>query len=88
MVLDVRWAIDAAIAAGQRIAQECVHLDRRERLRIVRVFRAQLIPAGRPGRRRREEITVAYADWKSGVRGLPLYSQHIPGFENFSHWKR
>jgi len=24
---------------------------------------------------------VAYADWKSGVRGLPLYSQHIPGFE-------
>jgi len=52
------------------------------------MIRAQLIPAGRPGRRGREEITVAYADWKSGVRGLPLYSQHIPGFEKFSHWKR
>ena len=78
----------AAIEAGQSFAREYATLPRNDLVRIVGAFRAALVPRGRPGRKRRKEITAAYADWKSGLRGLPLYRKHIPGFAHMSEWKR
>ena len=74
--------------AGQRIARDHPHLDRRGRLRIVSTFRRQLIPPRKPGRKRRKEITAAHADWKLGTHGLELYRRHIPGFDRMSRWRR
>src|SRR5690348_8362265 len=78
----------AATEAAKWIATEFSELDRRERMRIVGTFRRQLIPPGKPGRRRSKEITAAHVDWKSGIRGLALYRKHISGFERMSRWKR
>jgi hypothetical protein len=78
----------SAIEAGQRIAHEVGHLDRRELHGIVRAFRSQLLPPRKPGRRRNKEITAAHADWKSGLRGVALYQKHIPRFDQMSRWKR
>jgi hypothetical protein len=77
-----------ATEAGQRIARDYPHLDRRWRLRIASTFRRQLIPPRKPGRKRRKEITAAHADWKLGLRGLELYRRHIPGFDRMSQWRR
>ena len=77
-----------ATEAGQRIARYHSHLDRRERMRIATVFRRQLIPPRKPGRKRRKEITAAHADWKLGIHGVELYSKHIPGYERMSRWRR
>lgn len=78
----------AVIESGQRIAAEFGDLDRRERVRLTTLFRRQLIPPGKPGRRRSKEITAAYSDWKSGMRGLALYRKHLPGFDRMNHYKR
>jgi hypothetical protein len=78
----------AAIEAGQRIAQEIGHLDRRELHAIVQAFQSQLLPARKPGRRRNKEITAAHTDWKSGLRGVALYQKHIHRFDQLSRWKR
>jgi hypothetical protein len=77
-----------AIEAGQRIAHECGPLDRHERLRIVQVFRRQLIAPRRQGRKRSNRITAAHADWKSGMHGQSLYQKHIPGYTKMSEWRR
>jgi hypothetical protein len=77
-----------ATEAGQRIARDFPHLDRHWRLQIATIFHRQLIPARRPGRKRRKEITAAHADWKVGVRGAQLYRKHIPGFDRMSRWRR
>jgi hypothetical protein len=78
----------AAIEAGQRIAQEIGHLDRRELHAIVQAFQSQLLPARKPGRRRNKEITAAHADWKSGLRGVALCQKHIPRFDQMGRWRR
>jgi hypothetical protein len=77
-----------ATEAGQQIARDCSHLDRRARLRIVSTFCRQLIPPRKPGRKRRKEITAAHVDWRLGMRGVELYSKHIPGFDRMSRWRR
>ena len=81
-------AVAAATDVGQRIAREFDRLDQRQRHALVRMFRRQLLPPGKPGRRRSQEITAAYANWKAGVRGLPLYRKHIRGFDRMGYWKR
>jgi hypothetical protein len=81
-------ATSAAIEAGKRLATEFRDLDRSERAQIVRAFRSQLIPRGRPGRRRTKRITAAHADWKSGMRGIQLHRRHILGFDRMSQWRR
>jgi len=78
----------AACDVGQRLVGKLETLSRKERLKIVRAFRSQLIPAGKPGRKRHQEITAAHADWKNGLRGLALYRQHIPRFEQLGYWER
>ena len=78
----------SATEAGQRIARDYPHLDRRGRLRIVGTFRRQLIPSRKPGKKRRKEITAAHADWKLGMRGVELYTTHIPGYDRMSRWRR
>jgi hypothetical protein len=84
----VAQARAAAIEAGQRIAKAFPDLDRRTKLGLATAFRRQLIPRGKPGRRRSKEITAAHADLKSGVRGLALYRKHIAGFDRMNRYKR
>ncbi len=81
-------AKSVTVETAQHVASEFAALDRPERLKLVKAFRAVLIPRKAPGRKRRKEITAAYADWKLGMKGLPLYRKHIPGFEKLSHWRR
>ena len=79
----------AARSAGVSIDEEFGDtLSIAERRRLVTLFRRTLIPARRPGRKRRTEITLAYEDWKAGVRGLALYKKHIRGWDRMSHWRR
>ena len=80
----------AALAelSGQEIAAKFRSLAPRQRRTVVSAFRRQLLPPGKPGRRRSAEITAAYADWAAGMRGLTLYRKHIRRFDRMSHWQR
>lgn len=79
----------AAVAeAGQRIRKDFGNLDVKQRRKLIREFRIQLIPLRRPGRKRRKEITAAYATWKAGLCGLALYRVHITNFDRMSLWRR
>jgi hypothetical protein len=81
-------AMAVATEAGQEIARRFASLNRRQRLTLARVFRRQLLPPGKPGRRRSKEIDSAFADWKAGMRGVDLYRKHIPRFVGMGYWKR
>lgn len=81
-------AKSVTVEAAQNIAREFGNLERAERLRLAKAFRAELIPRRAPGRKRRKEITAAYADWKSGLRKLAFYRKHIPRFDQLSEWRR
>jgi hypothetical protein len=52
-------------------------LDQRQVLTIVKMFRRQLLPPGKPGRRRSKKITEAYADcsWDRAVQSAHSRSQ-------------
>ena len=63
-------------------------LSRNDRLKAVTAFRRALVPQSRPGRRPKDKITAAHRDWKDGLRGVPLYRKHIPGWERHSQWRR
>jgi hypothetical protein len=84
----VALATQAATDAGQQIAANCQGLTRRERLHVSNAFRRQLIPPGKPGRKRSSKITAAYMDWKEGVRGVALYRKHILGWDRHNYWRR
>ena len=62
-------------------------LNRRDLLKAVTAFRRALIPPRRPGRRLKAQITAAHRDWKNGVRGVALYTAHIPGWAKHSEWR-
>jgi len=81
-------AAQAATNAGQQVAANCLDLTRRERLFVASAFRRQLIPPGKPGRKRSSKITAAYLDWRDGLRGLALYRKHIPEYDRHSYWRR
>lgn len=81
-------AASIAEKAGREIAANFRSLGPRQRRSIIIVFRRQLIPPGKPGRKRSKEITAAFADWKAGMRGLPLYRKHIRRFDRMGHWER
>lgn len=78
----------AATEAGRQIVNEFGQLDRRERVGIIRVFRSQLIPPRKPGRRPSKEVTAAHEDWQAGMRGTELYRKHIPGFDRMNRYRR
>jgi hypothetical protein len=84
----IRQAESAAVDAGRSIAVSLLEIKGRDRLKIVRVFRSQIIPPGRPGRRRKERITAAHRDWKNGIRGVALYRKHIEGWDKHGQWRR
>jgi len=87
---EAQFAEAAAIAerVGHELAANFRTLPPRQRRSVVTAFRRALLPPGRPGRRRSKEITAAYADWTSGVRGLELYRRHIHRFDRMGHWER
>lgn len=86
---DFTWALDLARSAGLTINHQFgTRLSSAERHRLVSAFRSVVIPSRRPGRRRHIQITLAYDDWCSGMRGLALYSKHIGRWDCMSHWRR
>ena len=77
----VAEACKRAHDAGSRIAAELgSSLGPSDRRKVLITFRRTLFQAKRPGRRRKDAVTAAHRDWKSGVRGLALYRAHIPGW--------
>jgi hypothetical protein len=76
------------IETAQAISSDFGTLDRTQRLKLVKAFRAILIPRKARARKRRKEITAAYSDWKLGMRGLPLYRKHISGYDKLANWRR
>jgi hypothetical protein len=69
---DRRWnrsreAMELALAAGQQIVICFPNLTLRERLHVVSVFRRQLLPRRKPGRKLSSRITAAHADWNAGI---------------------
>jgi len=81
-------ATKAAIEAGRKITANCQGLTHRERLHVANAFRRQLIPPGKPGRKRSSKITAAYLDWKEGLKGVALYRKHIRGWDRHNYWRR
>ena len=78
-------AVDAARKIQTAVRQP---IERRDALRIVSAFRSTLIPHGRRGRKQKAVITAAHADYKRGMRGIPLFRNHIPRFDRMGHWER
>jgi hypothetical protein len=74
--------------SGQEIASKFRGLAPHQRRQVLTVFRRQLSPPGKPGRKRSKEITAAYMDWMAGMRGLGLYRNHINRFDRMGHWER
>lgn len=85
-----QYSAAAAIAerAGKEIAETFHNLAPRRLRSLVVAFRRQLLPPGKPGRKRSKEITAACADWAAGMRGMALYRKHIPRFDRMGHWER
>ena len=81
--------IAQARAAARSIrAEHCEILTRQIGLKLVQVFRPEIMPRRRPGRRRNKRIDLAHEDWKQGKRGLSFYQRHIRGYVNLPQWRR
>jgi hypothetical protein len=87
-VVQFPQALAAAVEIGQAFARRYRELDRQQRSHIARAIRAQLLPPGRRGSKRKKEITAAHEDWRAGMRGVELCRKHIPGYDKMGYWKR
>lgn len=74
--------------AGKEIAPTCRGLPPRQLRSVLTAFKRQIIPPGKPGRKKTKRITAAYNDWKTGIRGLALFRKHIPRFSRMNIWQR
>jgi hypothetical protein len=54
------------------------------RREVTSAVRRALLPRGKKSNSR----DSAYDDYKRGMRGLPLYRKHIPGYEKLGPWRR
>ena len=84
-------ALPQAIAAlidliGQAADREA--LSRDARLEVVAAIRRAIVRKRKAGRKNDRQLDKAYPDYKSGIRGLPLFRKHIPGFRKLSRWRR
>lgn len=61
---------------------------RAECQRLANAFRSVIVTKRKPGRRQKEQITAALADWRKGARGDDLCRAHVPGWEKHSEWRR
>jgi len=55
------------------------------RREVMSAVRRALLPRGSKKSNSRD---FAYEDYKKGMRGLPLYRKHIPGYEKLGEWRR
>jgi hypothetical protein len=65
---------------------QCLTLN--ERIQLVGVASAALIPRRKADRKPLPRITRAYEAWKAGKRGIALYREFIPNWERLSYWRR
>lgn len=56
--------------------------------RLANAFRSGIVTKRKPGRRQKEQITAALADWRKGMRGDDLCRAHIRGWDRHSIWRR
>jgi hypothetical protein len=90
--------VSEAFAAAKEITARAAHdirrqfggegLTREQCLKLVSVFRAGVVPRRKAGRRPKPQVTAAYLDWKTGMRGVALFRKHIPGWDKHNRYHR
>ena len=83
--------VPQAIAAlidllGQTADREALSHDARQD--VVSAVRRAIVHRRKAGRKSDERLDRAYADFRTGTRGLELYRKHIPNFRRLSLWRR
>jgi len=58
------------------------------RLAVVFALRTAIVKKRKAGRKSDNRLDRAYADYRSGMRGLGLYRKHIRNFPKLSRWRR
>lgn len=58
------------------------------RVKVAAAARRAMLPKKTPGKKSDHRIDNAYADYRTGVRGLELYRKHIPHHDRLSRWRR
>jgi hypothetical protein len=86
-------ALIAAKEKAVRMAQELQEefgqrLTREDYIRVARAFHSAVVPKRKPGRRPKAHVTAAYLDWKAGMRGVPLFQKHIPGWDGHHRYRK
>ena len=59
-----------------------------ERFRLANICLGGLVPKRKAGRRPKPQVTAAYLDWKTGMRGVALFRKHISGWEKHNRYHR
>jgi hypothetical protein len=78
----------AALIDLLRQAADREALPRDARLDVVSAVRRAIVHKRKAGRKSDERLDPAYADFRTGTRGLALYRKHIPNFRKLSRWRR
>jgi hypothetical protein len=81
-----RRYIAEAAEAGRQLAQN--PMSERQARAYVRVFQAQLLPPNRPRRWQKKKLTRACEDYQRGMRGIELFSKHIPRWSRLGYYER
>ena len=79
--MTTRAAHDIRLQHGQGLTRE-------ECLKLLSAFRAVVVPRRRAGRRPKPQVTAAYLDWKTGMRGEALFRKHIPGWATHNRYRK
>jgi hypothetical protein len=82
--------ISEPVAAALHELKETIDgekLSRASRLKVLAAVRRAIVLNGKPGRKH-DRIDSAYADYKGGMKGLPLFRKHIPHHDRLSQWRR
>ncbi len=79
-------------AVIDQLREKCdqVALPRAIRLKVATAVRNNVVPKlkASPRRKSNHVLDAAFADYKSGIRGLPLFSRHIRNYASLSRWRR
>jgi hypothetical protein len=69
-------------------AADAAELSKAARRTIISNLRRAILPRKPPVRKKSTRLDSAFADYKSGVRGMELHKKHIPNFSKLSRWRR
>jgi hypothetical protein len=76
------------VAIGQlRAVVENERLPYGARVEVAAAVRRLIVPRRKPGPKGSRD-DAAYADYRSGLRGLALFRKFIPGHDKMGRWRR